>query len=97
MKPFALLAALALSVTPALAETTWSGTGPRGSTVDGSGSCQRLAGALTCNRSSTVTNPYGQSATRTGSRVTDSTGTTKTFNTTGQNGRTTSTVRKRNW
>lgn len=97
MKPFAFLTVLALSVTPALAETTWSGTGPRGSTVDGSGSCQRLAGALTCNRMSTITNPYGQTATRTGSRVTDSTGTTRTFVTSGPNGRSTTTVRKRNW
>lgn len=97
MKPFAFLTVLALTVTPALAESTWSGTGPRGSTVNGSGSCQAGNASLTCNRSSTVTNPYGQTATRTGSRVTDSTGTTKTFTTTGQNGRSTSTVRKRNW
>lgn len=97
MKTLALLTALALTVTPALAETTWSGTGPRGSTVNGSGSCQAGNASLNCSRTSTVTNPYGQSATRTGSRVTDSTGTTKTFNTTGQNGRTTSTVRKRSW
>ncbi len=97
MKPFAFLTVLALTVTPALAETTWSGTGPRGSTVNGSGSCQAGNASLNCNRSSTVTNPYGQTATRTGSRVTDSTGTTKTFTTTGQNGRSTSTVRKRNW
>lgn len=97
MKALALITAVALSAAPALAETTWSGTGPRGGTVDGAGSCSRLAGALTCNRTSTLTGPLGQTATRTGSRVTDDTGTTKTFSTTGQAGRSVSTVRKRNW
>lgn len=99
MKLFALslAAALALSVTPTLAETTWSGTGPRGSTVDGAGTCQTQSGTLSCNRTSTVTNPYGQSATRSGSRVTTSSGTTKAFTTTGQNGRSTSSIRMRNW
>ena len=97
MKTLALVTALALVAAPALAETTWSGTGARGGTVDGSGSCQRQAGALVCNHASTYTNPYGQTFNRTGSRITDSTGTTRTFTTVGPRGHSTSTVRKRNW
>jgi hypothetical protein len=95
MKTILLTAAFAALVSPAFAQTTWSGTGPRGGTVQGSGSCAAGSGALNCQRSTTYTNPYGQSATRNTARVTDSTGTTRTFQTTGPRGRTASGTIKR--
>lgn len=96
MKTFLLSAALTILVAPAFAETTWSGTGSRGGTIQGSGSCARGDGALTCNRAATWTGPQGQTATRTGARVSTTSGTTKTFVASGPNGRSATTTRTRN-
>lgn len=95
MKTLTLTAALIALALPAAAETTWTGTGPRGGTYAGSGSCAAGSGSITCNSSTTATNPWGQSATRSGTRVYTGEGVRKSFTTIGPAGRTTTATRER--
>jgi hypothetical protein len=89
MKTPALVLALslgALAALPAAADTSWSGTGPRGGTAAGSAACTAGGGAVTCNRTGTATNPWGQSATTRATRVGTADGVTVTGTRTGPAG-----------
>ena len=94
MRRFILVAALSALPIAAQAES-WSMTGPRGGTAEGSGTCTGEAGTLTCDRVGTVVTPMGVTLDRTGHRVTDAGGTVKTITTTGAQGRSVTVTRTR--
>jgi hypothetical protein len=90
------LAALALALAaPAMADTTWSGTGPRGGTVAGSGSCAAAQGAVSCSKSGRYTSPAGQVWTNEATRLRTRDGVSVTGRVTGPGGRVTEYSRKR--
>jgi hypothetical protein len=86
--------ALAFAV-PAMAETTWTGTGPRGGTIAGSGQCGASEGAITCSKTGQYTNPVGQVWTNESTRVRTRNGITVNGSVTGPGGRVTEFNRNR--
>jgi hypothetical protein len=86
MKTLIISLALATLALPAAAETTWSGTGPRGGSYSGSGSCAAGNGSVNCTSTTTAINPYGQTATRQRSRVATEEGVSASTVTTGPAG-----------
>jgi hypothetical protein len=94
MRKLAIIVAFCVAPTGLLA-ADWTATGQNGTTVMGSGTCSHGTGVLTCYRSSTITGSKGKVFNRTGTRVTDSLGTTKSFTTTNASGRSVSTTRVR--
>jgi hypothetical protein len=61
----ALLCAVTLGTAlPALAETTWTGTGPNGGTTTGSRDCSASGGSYACSGQSTYVGPEGRTRTR---------------------------------
>lgn len=95
MKSMILSAALLALALPAAAQTSWSGTGPRGGTYAGSGGCATGPGSINCSGASTYTNPFGKTFTRQGNRVATREGVTAESQITGPAGNTTTTLRKR--
>lgn len=92
----AIVLVVAALVFPVAAQSeTWTGTGPRGVTVTGSGTCVRANATLTCNRAGVVTGPNGRAADHVVNRVTNAAGTVKTLTTTGVRGRSVTSVRTR--
>ncbi len=83
----AALSLATLSLTPAMADTTWTGTGPRGGTVEGAGSCSADAGTLTCTRTVRRTGPEGQTWTNEATRVATRDGVSVSGTLTGPGGR----------
>lgn len=95
MKSLILPAVLIVLALPAAAQTSWSGTGPRGGTYAGSGGCTAGDGSLTCSGASTYTNPFGQTFTRQSNRVATREGVTVNTQITGPAGKTATTLRTR--
>jgi hypothetical protein len=89
----ALIASLGLLAAPAMAETNWTATGPKGGTAAGTANCTHANGITTCQGDSTYTNPKGKafqrSATATGNRF----GGQRVITTTGPNGQTATATR----
>lgn len=97
MKPtiLTLIVALGLLAAPAMADTSWTRTGPNGGTSQGTAICTRGDGTLTCQSTSTYTGPNGTVFTRTGSGSATKTTGQRTVTTTGPNGGTT--TKTRSW
>lgn len=75
---------------------TWTATGPKGGTANGTGSCARTAGTAVCDSSGTYQGPRGNVVTSERQRVTDGSGTTVTITRRGPEGGTVKTTRKWN-
>ena len=83
-----LIATLGLMAAPAMADTTWNLTGPRGGTGQGTASCAAAEGTRSCQSASTYTNPNGKVATKSGTYTGNGTEGARSVTTTGPNGRT---------
>jgi|GEM_PF-3300742 len=88
-------ALLLAAASPALADTTWSATGPKGGTAHGTVSCAAGEGTLTCNHAGEFTGPGGQTAKRQGVWTATKDSVHATWTTTGPKGRTVSGERTR--
>jgi hypothetical protein len=89
----ALIASLGLMAAPAMAETNWTATGPKGGTAAGTAHCTHASGVTTCQGNSAYTAPkgkvYQRDSTATGNRY----GGTRVITTTGPNGKTATATR----
>jgi hypothetical protein len=89
----ALIAALGLTAAPAMAESNWTWTGPKGGSATGTTECARADGMATCQGTSAYTAPkgkvYQRESTATGNRH----GGTRVITTTGPNGKTATATR----
>jgi hypothetical protein len=92
---FALIASLGLLAAPAIAETNWSATGPKGGTAAGTTGCSYANGSANCNTSSTYTNPLGQEFKRESASSGNRFGGERVTTTTGPNGNTS--TKTRSW
>jgi hypothetical protein len=91
----ALTLTLGLLAAPAMAETNWTATGPKGGTAAGTTSCSKASGITTCQGNSAYTTPNGKvfqrESTATGTRF----GGERVITTTGPNGKVATSTR--NW
>jgi hypothetical protein len=89
----ALTLSLGLLAAPAMAETNWTATGPKGGTATGTTTCTHANGIATCLGNSAYTSPKGKvvqrSATASGNRY----GGQRVITTTGPNGKTATATR----
>jgi hypothetical protein len=86
---------LTCSALPALAETTWTRTGPNGGTAQGQVACNVAQGTTTCTGASTYTSPEGRVSTRRSTRIGTPDQVTMTATGTGPRGKTVTTTRIR--
>lgn len=83
----ALTLSLGLLAAPALAETDWTVTGPKGGLSTGSTDCSRADGAVTCQGAGTYTSPNGKVYQRKSTASGDRSGGQRVITTTGPNGK----------
>jgi hypothetical protein len=96
-KQFCLMALGAglLAMPGMTAAETWSATGPKGGTSEGTISCAHQTGSLTCARSAVYGSPKGITLDREAGRVTAGGLTERTIVTTGQRGHSITVTRTR--
>jgi hypothetical protein len=89
---------LGLLAAPALADRTWTWTGPKGGEASGTTSCSNATGVKTCQGTSTYTSPKGQTFQSQSTATGDRFGGQRVITTTGPNGKTATSTRiwKRN-
>jgi hypothetical protein len=94
----ALITSLGLMAAPAMAETNWTWTGPKGGSSVGTTSCSYAEGVTSCNSKSTYTNPKGKVFTRESTGSGDRFGGQREITTTGPDGKSATSTRswKRN-
>ncbi len=89
----ALIAALGLMAAPAMAESNWTWTGPKGGTAAGTATCTHASATTSCQGNSTYTNPKGKVYQRQSTATGDRFGGQRVITTTGPNGQTATATR----